>query len=63
MGFKRAPGARQDAAMKKRITELGNMPLSLSTSDFANLVDDETEKWRKVIQKRICGRSKAERTP
>jgi tripartite-type tricarboxylate transporter receptor subunit TctC len=42
--------ALEDAAMKKRIAELGDMPLSLSTSDFAKLVDDETEKWRKVIQ-------------
>ena len=42
--------ALEDAAMRKRIAELGDMPLSLSTSDFAKLVDDETEKWRKVIQ-------------
>lgn len=42
--------ALEDAAMKKRIAELGDTPLSLSTSDFAKLVDDETEKWRKVIQ-------------
>ena len=42
--------ALEDAAMKKRIAELGDMPLSLSASDFANLVDDETEKWRKVIK-------------
>jgi tripartite-type tricarboxylate transporter receptor subunit TctC len=42
--------AIEDAAMKKRIAELGDTPLSLSTSDFAKLVDDETEKWRKVIQ-------------
>jgi tripartite-type tricarboxylate transporter receptor subunit TctC len=42
--------ALEDAAMEKRIVELGDMPLSLSTSDFAKLVDDETAKWRKVIQ-------------
>jgi tripartite-type tricarboxylate transporter receptor subunit TctC len=42
--------ALEDAAMKKRIAELGDTPLSLSTSEFAKLVDDETEKWRKVIQ-------------
>jgi tripartite-type tricarboxylate transporter receptor subunit TctC len=42
--------ALEDAAMRKRIAELGDTPLSLSTSDFAKLVDDETEKWRKVIQ-------------
>jgi tripartite-type tricarboxylate transporter receptor subunit TctC len=42
--------ALEDTAMKKRIAELGDMPLSLSTSDFAKLVEDETAKWRKVIQ-------------
>jgi tripartite-type tricarboxylate transporter receptor subunit TctC len=42
--------ALEDAAMKRRVAELGDMPLSLSTSDFAKLVDDETDKWRKVIQ-------------
>jgi tripartite-type tricarboxylate transporter receptor subunit TctC len=42
--------ALEDAAMKRRIAELGDMPLSFSTSDFAKLVDDETDKWRKVIQ-------------
>ena len=42
--------ALEDPAMNKRIVELGDMPLSLSASDFAKLVDDETEKWRKVIK-------------
>jgi tripartite-type tricarboxylate transporter receptor subunit TctC len=42
--------ALEDTAMKKRIAELGDMPLSLSTSDFAKLVEDEAAKWRKVIQ-------------
>jgi tripartite-type tricarboxylate transporter receptor subunit TctC len=39
----RGPGITQ------RIAELGDAPLSLSTSDFAKLVVAETEKWRKVI--------------
>jgi tripartite-type tricarboxylate transporter receptor subunit TctC len=38
-----------DARMTRRIVELGDAPLSLSTSDFAKLVVAETEKWRKVI--------------
>jgi tripartite-type tricarboxylate transporter receptor subunit TctC len=42
--------ALEDTAMKKRIVELGDAPLSLSTSDFAKLVEDETAKWREVIQ-------------
>jgi tripartite-type tricarboxylate transporter receptor subunit TctC len=41
--------ALADANMTRRITELGDTPLSLSTSEFANLVAVEIEKWRKVI--------------
>jgi len=41
--------ALADAAMTRRISELGDTPLSLSTTDFAKLVDDETAKWRRVI--------------
>jgi tripartite-type tricarboxylate transporter receptor subunit TctC len=41
--------ALADATMTRRITELGDTPLSLSTSEFANLVALEIEKWRKVI--------------
>lgn len=46
-----------DARMTRRIVELGDAPLSLSTSDFAKLVVAETEKWRKVI---AAGNIKAE---
>jgi tripartite-type tricarboxylate transporter receptor subunit TctC len=42
--------ALADATVRRRIAGLGDTPLSLSTSDFAKLVDNETEKWRKVIQ-------------
>jgi len=42
--------ALADATLTRRIAELGDTPLSLSPSDFAKLVGDETEKWRKVIQ-------------
>jgi len=38
-----------DKRITQRIAELGDAPLSLSTSDFAKLVVAETEKWRKVI--------------
>jgi tripartite-type tricarboxylate transporter receptor subunit TctC len=42
--------ALTDSRITQRITELGDTPLSLSTSEFAKLVVDETEKWRKVIR-------------
>jgi tripartite-type tricarboxylate transporter receptor subunit TctC len=38
-----------DAMITRRITDLGDAPLSLSSAEFAKLVTDETEKWRKVI--------------
>jgi tripartite-type tricarboxylate transporter receptor subunit TctC len=41
--------ALADPAITRRIADLGDAPLSLSTSEFAQLVSDETEKWRKVI--------------
>jgi tripartite-type tricarboxylate transporter receptor subunit TctC len=41
--------ALADSNMTRRIAELGDTPLSLSTSEFANLVALEIEKWRKVI--------------
>src|SRR6516164_9571122 len=41
--------ALADANMTRRIAELGDTPLPLSTSEFANLVVFEIEKWRKVI--------------
>jgi len=42
--------ALTDSKMTQRIAELADTPLSLSTSEFAKLVVDETEKWRKVIR-------------
>ncbi len=39
-----------DAKLTQRIADLGDTPLSLSTTDFAKLVADETEKWRRVIR-------------
>jgi tripartite-type tricarboxylate transporter receptor subunit TctC len=42
--------ALADPKMTERIAELGDTPLSLSPSEFAKLVVDETEKWAKVIK-------------
>jgi tripartite-type tricarboxylate transporter receptor subunit TctC len=41
--------AFDDAMITRRIADLGDSPLSLSSSEFAKLVADEAEKWRKVI--------------
>jgi tripartite-type tricarboxylate transporter receptor subunit TctC len=38
-----------DATITRRIADLGDSPLSLSSSQFAKLVVEETDKWRKVI--------------
>jgi tripartite-type tricarboxylate transporter receptor subunit TctC len=38
-----------DPRLTRRIAELGDVPLSLTTAEFARLVADETEKWAKVI--------------
>jgi tripartite-type tricarboxylate transporter receptor subunit TctC len=42
--------ALTDSLITQRIADFGDAPLSLSTSEFAKLVVDETEKWRKVIR-------------
>jgi len=42
--------ALADANITRRIAELGDTPLSLSSSEFAKLVGEETEKWAKVIR-------------
>ena len=42
--------ALPDSKMTRRIAELGDTPLSLSSSEFAKLITDETEKWGKVIR-------------
>jgi tripartite-type tricarboxylate transporter receptor subunit TctC len=41
--------ALSDPGMTQRIAELGDVALALSTSEFAKLVADETEKWAHVI--------------
>jgi len=42
--------ALADARIARRIAELGDTPLWLTSSEFARLVADETEKWGKVIR-------------
>ena len=41
--------ALSDPNMRLRIADLGDTPLALSTSEFANLIVAETEKWGRVI--------------
>jgi tripartite-type tricarboxylate transporter receptor subunit TctC len=42
--------ALADARITRRIAELGDTALALSSSEFAKLITDETEKWGKVIR-------------
>jgi len=42
--------ALADPAVKVRMTDLGSDPLPGSVADFARLVDEETEKWAKVVK-------------
>jgi tripartite-type tricarboxylate transporter receptor subunit TctC len=42
--------ALADARITRRIAELGDAPLSLSSSEFDKLIADETEKWGNVIR-------------
>jgi tripartite-type tricarboxylate transporter receptor subunit TctC len=46
-----------DGTITRRIADLGDAPLSLSSSEFARLVVEETDKWRKVI---VAGNIRAE---
>jgi len=39
-----------DEKMTRRIAELGDTPLMLSSSDFERLIAEETEKWGNVIR-------------
>jgi tripartite-type tricarboxylate transporter receptor subunit TctC len=39
-----------DPKIKARLAELGSTPLVLSPAELSKLMDDETEKWAKVIQ-------------
>jgi len=39
-----------DAKIKARFADLGGTSLAGSPADFAKLIADETDKWRKVIR-------------
>jgi hypothetical protein len=39
-----------DASIKMRLADLGATTLAGSSTDFARLIVDETEKWGKVIR-------------
>jgi tripartite-type tricarboxylate transporter receptor subunit TctC len=41
--------ALADSKLKARITELGGVPMSMTTAEFGKFVAAETEKWGKVI--------------
>jgi tripartite-type tricarboxylate transporter receptor subunit TctC len=42
--------AHADSKTTRRIAELGDSPLSLSSSEFTKLITEETEKWGRVIR-------------
>lgn len=42
--------AHADSKKTRRIAELGDSPLSLSSSEFTKLITEETEKWGRVIR-------------
>lgn len=42
--------ALADPKMKTRLVDVGGTPLVLSPAEFARLIADETEKWKKVIK-------------
>jgi tripartite-type tricarboxylate transporter receptor subunit TctC len=39
-----------DPNFKARLADIGGEPLAGTPRDFAKLIADETEKWRKVIK-------------
>jgi len=39
-----------EARIKTRLADLGGTELALSSSDFAKLIADETEKWGDVVR-------------
>jgi tripartite-type tricarboxylate transporter receptor subunit TctC len=42
--------ALRDSAVQARLTELGGEPMPMTPAEFGKLVNDETEKWGKVIR-------------
>jgi tripartite-type tricarboxylate transporter receptor subunit TctC len=42
--------ALADPKMKARISDLGNVPLPMTPTEFSKLISDDTEKWGGVIR-------------
>jgi tripartite-type tricarboxylate transporter receptor subunit TctC len=42
--------ALADPGIKARLADLGTMPLPMTSTEFGELLADETEKWGKVIR-------------
>jgi len=39
-----------DPKIKKRLTDLGGLPMSMTSIEFGRLIADETERWANVIR-------------
>jgi hypothetical protein len=39
-----------DPKIKSRLADMGGTPLVGSSADFGKLIDEETEKWAKVVK-------------
>lgn len=39
-----------DSAVRKRLLDLGNLPMAMSPAEYTKLIAEETEKWGKVIK-------------
>jgi tripartite-type tricarboxylate transporter receptor subunit TctC len=48
--------ALADPTIKQRIDELGAIPITGNATEFARMLSDETERWRKVVE--ISGKKK-----
>jgi tripartite-type tricarboxylate transporter receptor subunit TctC len=39
-----------DPKIKKRLTDLGGLPIPMTPTEFGKLITDETERWTKVVR-------------
>jgi tripartite-type tricarboxylate transporter receptor subunit TctC len=39
-----------DPKIKKRLTDLGALPMPMTPTEFGQLLTDETERWAKVVR-------------
>ena len=42
--------ALNDSQFKSRFIDLGGVPTPMSTANFSNFIEAETEKWAKVVK-------------